>query len=235
MSSTRLPGKTLMDLGGITLIESVYRGAMSSSTLTDVVVSIPSSSTDDILFEFLESKRIPVSRGLEDNLIARHLQVAEEMSSDVLVRIPGDNPLPHGREIDRIVEFHLASNSGGFSTNLSQILDSGYPDGIGAEVFSVESLINAYESPHSTMQEEHVHLNFFDYEAACVVAPEQFPVKTVYCPREFALPSLILDINELEDLEYFRRMFRDLGTNQPDIEQIIPWHDRIGLGIRKRR
>jgi spore coat polysaccharide biosynthesis protein SpsF (cytidylyltransferase family) len=232
MSSTRLPGKSLMDLGGITLVESVYRGASTAREVDKVVVSIPLSSSDDVLDDFLCSKGIPVSRGLEDNLILRHLQVAEEEESEILVRIPGDNPLPHGEEIDRVVNFHLNHNLNGFTTNLSQILCSGYPDGIGAEVFSTNSLRAANSLSPSEKQKEHVHLNFVNYETSQSMSPEFFQVKAPTCPPQFARPDVILDINDEGDLRYFRAMFRDLGTNNPQILEIIDWHDMIGSKIK---
>ncbi len=235
MNSTRLPGKSLMNINGITLIESVYRGAKSARSLDDVVVSIPSSPSDDVLFEYLVEKCIPVTRGSENDLMKRHIEAADNYDSEIVVRIPGDNPLPHGTEIDRIVKFHLEENRDGFSTNLSNAKASGYPDGIGAEIFSLESLKSAYEFNPSRTQKEHVHLNFFNYRKAIEVSPKEFPVKAPKCPSEIARPDVILDINELVDLQYFQTMFNDLGTNQPKIEQIIPWHDMIGWKIRGSR
>jgi spore coat polysaccharide biosynthesis protein SpsF len=154
-----------------------------------------------------------------------------EFSSDFIVRIPGDNPLPHGDEIDKIVNYHLRSNPFGFSTNLSQTMNSGYPDGIGAEIFLADTLRTVQGQAHSEAQKEHVHLNFLDYENSRVVQPDKFPVRTIPCPNSYARPDVVLDINTGEDLEYFRRMFEDLGTNQPGIEDIIPWHDAIGRRI----
>jgi spore coat polysaccharide biosynthesis protein SpsF len=235
MNSTRLPGKSLMNINGITLIESVYRGAKSARSLDHVVVSIPSSPSDDVLFDYLVEKCIPVTRGSENDLIKRHIEAAGNYDAEIVVRIPGDNPLPHAKEIDRIVKFHLEENGDGFSTNLSNAKDSGYPDGIGAEVFSLESLKTAYALNPSKNQREHIHLNFFNYETSMVVSPSRFPVKAPSCPIEYARPDVILDINELIDLQYFQTMFNDLGTNQPRIEQIIPWHDIIGVKIRELR
>jgi spore coat polysaccharide biosynthesis protein SpsF len=235
MGSRRLPGKSLADLGGITLVESVVNGASTAKTLDHVVVSIPNSNSDDILFDYLQRKGIPVFRGLENDLLSRHIQVANDFSADLIVRIPGDNPLPHDTEIDKIVNFHIDENLQGFSTNLSETMNSGYPDGIGAEVFLAENLRIIQNQPHSDSQAEHVHLNFLDYRSSRVVDPSKFPVKTIRCPTSFARPDIVLDINEEPDLEYFRRMFEDLGTNQPRIEEIIPWHDMIGHEIRKER
>ena len=52
----------------------------------------------------------------------------------------------------------------GFSSNLSEIFNSGYPDAIGAEVFSIDLLKKAWQQNSDQKFREHVHLNFFDYE-----------------------------------------------------------------------
>ena len=233
MGSTRLPGKSLRDLGGTTLVESVYAGASLAKSLSEVIFAIPESRTDDELFDFLRSKGLNVVRGSESDLISRHLHVASRVNADFIVRIPGDNPLPHGSEIDRIVDFHLRSNLDGFSTNLSEIFNSGYPDGIGAEIFSRQVLEEVYASKTSSQLQEHLHLNFINYENQVETKPGTFPVRTVRCPEHFARPDIILDINTDLDFEYFQTMFRDLGTTKPHIQDIIPWHDQVGFLLRQ--
>jgi len=232
MGSARLPGKSLMDLGGTTLIESVYSGATTAKRISEVIVAIPETKLDNQLFDFLSKKRMNVFRGSENDLVFRHLQAARSVDAEFIVRIPGDNPLPHGSEIDRIIDCHLDSNLDGFSTNLSEVFDSGYPDGIGAEIFSIQSLEKIHALGPSILQKEHLHLNFLNYESQVEADPENFPVRTVECPKQFARPDIILDINTSQDFEYFRCMFRDLGTHKPHIQDIIPWQKEIGCLLR---
>ena len=232
MGSTRLPGKSLKDLGGTTLVESVHAGASMAKSISEVIVAIPESRLDDELFDFLSDKGLNVVRGSESDLISRHLLVASRFNADFIVRIPGDNPLPHGTEIDRIVDYHLQSNVDGFSTNLSEVFDSGYPDGIGAEIFSSRILEEISNSKTSKRQQEHLHLNFFDYENQIETTPNAYPVRTVRCPDHFSRPDIVLDINTNRDFEYFRTMYRDLGTTRPHIQDIIPWHDQVGFLLR---
>jgi spore coat polysaccharide biosynthesis protein SpsF len=232
MGSTRLPGKSLTDLGGMTLLECVYTGATTARSISDVIFAIPEGKNDDPLFEFLNERGMPVFRGPEEDLISRHLGAASKVCADFIVRIPGDNPVPHGSEIDRIVNFHLDSNPNGFSTNLSEVFGSGYPDGIGAEIFSFQCLEEVLKLKPTKAQREHPHLSFFDYVDQAEVHPYIFPVGTVKCPEQFARPDIILDINTKKDFEYFKSMFRDLGTLKPHIEDIIPWHDEVGYLLR---
>jgi spore coat polysaccharide biosynthesis protein SpsF len=232
MGSTRLPGKSLMDLGGISLVESVHAGVAAANTINEIIVAIPENSHDNQLEVFLRSQGINVFRGSENDLVSRHFNAASSAGADFIVRIPGDNPLPHASEINNIVNFHMSSNPNGFSTNLSEVFNSQYPDGIGAEVFSMQILEEIYKSELSAPQREHLHLNFFNYEIQHEARPGDYPVRTINCPTEFARPDIILDINSIQDLGYFQRMFHDLGAQNPNIRDIIPWHDSVGYQLR---
>jgi len=223
IDSTRLPGKSLMTLGGKTLIEHTYLNSIKSKMIDECLVAIPNSNENIELAEFLNAKSIPFIVGSTDDLISRHITAAEKHNLDLIVRIPGDNPLPHASEVDRIIDFHIKNNSNGFSTNLSEIFGSGYPDGIGAEIFSFESLISINQSLTSAEEKEHVHLNFLDYKTQ--IAKPGFVVKTVKCPKEFARPDIRLDINTDADFTYFEEMFNYFNRETLDIRDIIVWHD----------
>ncbi len=232
MGSARLPGKSLMNLGGISLVESVHAGVASATTINEIIVAIPENDSDNQLDSFLRDHGIKGFRGSESDLVSRHFNAASSAGADFIVRIPGDNPLPHASEIDKIVGYHMSSNPNGFSTNLSEVFDSQYPDGIGAEIFSMQILEDIYKSELSASQREHLHLNFFNYELQLEVHPDVYPVHSLNCPSEFARPYIVLDINSKQDLEYFKHMFRDLGTQSPNIRDIIPWHDSVGYQLR---
>jgi hypothetical protein len=60
MGSTRLPGKSLKDLGGTTLVESVYAGASTAKSVSEVIIAIPESRVDEELFDFLTRKGLNV-------------------------------------------------------------------------------------------------------------------------------------------------------------------------------
>ena len=83
-------------------------------------------------------------------------------NADIVVRLPADNATPQPEEIDRIICHHLSLNRVGFSSNLSVIDNSGYPDGIGAEVFDFCLLKDVRETVTDSFKREHVHLKFFN-------------------------------------------------------------------------
>ena len=97
-------------------------------------------------------------------LLIGYYQAALVNEADVIVRIPADNTTPQPEEIDRIIDHHLSLNRTRFSSNLSVIDDSGYPDGIGAEVFDFSLLTDVNKTVSDPFKREHVHLNFYNQE-----------------------------------------------------------------------
>jgi spore coat polysaccharide biosynthesis protein SpsF (cytidylyltransferase family) len=144
------------------------------------------------------------------------------------VRIPADNPVPQGSEIDRIIDHHLSLNRPGFSSNLAEIYGSGYPDGIGAEIFDFELLEEISADFSDSKKREHVHLNFFDYVTQKAVDENWCPISTVHCPTDFARPDIILDVNTQIQFEYMANLYKELYPSNPNfnIKDIIKWHDK---------
>jgi len=224
LNSKRLPGKSLMKIGGKSLIEHSYLNAIKSELAHDCFVAIPNTNENNELAEYLNKKSIPFIRGSEQNLVARHLLASDKGNFEIIVRIPGDNPLPHYKEVDRIIKHHCSENIQGFSTNLSEIFSSGYPDGIGAEVFTRETLLKVDQKSAGSNKLEHLHLNFFNYKTQKSVN-KNVRVSTIKCPSDFARPDIRLDINTEQDLQYIRQMYDYFNISDFSINDIIRWHD----------
>jgi len=228
LNSQRLPGKSLFRLGKHTVVEHTFNNAIKSGLANDCLVIIPETPENYLLEDYLKLKSIPYALGSENNLVSRHLLAAHANNFDYIVRIPADNPLPHHAEVDRIIHHHISQNKNGFSTNLTEIFNSGYPDGIGAEVFSTELLSKIDQDLASVEDLEHVHLNFFNYTTQ-LIRREDVSVSTVNCPPNFARPDIKLDINTYLDFQYFEDMFNYFQNDNFDITDIIRWHDSVKM------
>lgn len=229
MGSTRLPGKSLMDLAGAPVVGRILERVKRCRRVDEIVLAIPDSSADDPLAELAREYQAPVYRGSEHDLVERYYQAAVAHGADVVVRLPADNAAPEPEEIDRIVQHHLGLARHGFSSNLSPIHDSGYPDGIGAEVFDFALLAEARERHADQRRREHVHLNFFDYATQQAVDERWCPISTVPCPPEFRRPDLVLDINTEAQYQFMRRLYTDLYPQNPrfHITDIVRWYDEV--------
>jgi spore coat polysaccharide biosynthesis protein SpsF len=228
MGSTRLPGKSLMLLAGRPLVGRVLERIKSAKKVDKLVLAIPDNSENDPLESLAKSYGVSVFRGSENDLVDRYYNAAKYFSCKYVVRIPADNPVPQGSEIDRIIDHHLSLNRPGFSSNLAQVYGSQYPDGIGAEIFDFELLEEASEDFSDSSKREHVHLNFFNYATQKAIDEKWCPISTIPCPSDFARPDIILDVNTQDQFEYMANLYKDLYPSNPnfDIKDIIKWHDK---------
>lgn len=227
MGSTRLPGKSLMPLAGRALVYRVLERIKRAETLDQIILAIPDSVENYPLTEIAEELKVNCFLGSEEDVLDRYYQAGLSASAQYIVRIPADNPTSEPAEIDKIVRHHLSLGRAGFSTNLAEIRNSGYPDGIGAEIFDFSLLQESWLKNFEGRQREHVHLNFYDYKTGTAVDEIWCPISTLTCPPEYARPDLVLDINISDQYQYFEKMYGDLYPKNPNfgIVDIIKWHD----------
>ena len=221
MGSTRLPGKSMMDLAGAPLIGRIVERVKRCKRVDIIVLATTQNTENDALAELGQSYGVSVFRGSEDDVLDRYYQAARAFNADVVVRIPGDNPVPEPREIDRIISHHVQSDND-FSTNYPDVLDNGYPDGIGAEVFNLEALERAWRSATDSRNREHPHTNFYDH-------PETYKVGTIECPPEFRRPDIVLDVNTREHYDFLAQLYEYLYPRNPEfgILDVIEWYDNV--------
>jgi spore coat polysaccharide biosynthesis protein SpsF len=231
MGSTRLPGKSMMDLAGAPLVGRILERVKRCQELDEIVLAIPDTPADRPLGELARQHGVTLVAGSENDLVGRYLQAARVSNATFIVRLPADNATPEPSEIDRIVRHHLALGRRGFSSNLTVIGDSCYPDGIGAEIFERSLLEEALARGPDARQTEHVHLNFYDYGQARPVDAAWCPISTLQCPAEFRRPDLVLDVNTQSQYEYMRALYEALYPRNPQfsIVDTIRWHDEVWL------
>ena len=178
---------------------------------------------------------INIFEGSEDDLVERYYKAALNSKADFVARLPADNPTPEPFEIDKLVTFHLKNNPSGFSSNLSPFYCSGYPDGIGIEIFSFELLKEVFLKSKNSSKKEHLHLNFFDYKSETPVNNIWCPIKTLKCPKEYRRPQLILDVNTYDQYLFMKSLYESIYPKNKNftILDIIDWVDNFSKVSKK--
>ncbi|MBN2121134.1 MAG: glycosyltransferase family protein [Candidatus Omnitrophica bacterium] len=236
MGSTRLPGKSMLDLAGAPLIARLIERVKRAGGLEAIVLATTVKTQDDVLKRIADDYGIFSFRGSENDLVDRYYQAAKVFKADIIVRLPGDNPVAEPGEIDRIIEYHRKGLSD-FSSNIMQVDNNGYPDGIGAEVFNFEVLEDVWRRGGNPSQREHLATNFYDYFSQKAVYPYRYRIGTVECPQSFRRPDLKLDVNTAEEYEFMRNLYEYLYSRNPQfhITDIIKWYDEIFIKQSLRR
>ena len=119
--STRFPGKPLVDIAGMTMIQRVYTQAKKSKLLSDVVVA----TDDQRIFDHVQSfgGKVVMTSPDHQTGTSRCGEVIEKMKGyEVVINIQGDEPLITPEQIDEVLR--LFSNPGvEIGTVVKQITD----------------------------------------------------------------------------------------------------------------
>jgi len=221
MGSKRLPGKSMADIAGRPLLWHVLDRVTRSRQSDEVVLATTKKKEDDVLVDLAKKIKVSVFRGSENDLVDRYYQAARKFMADIVVRIPADNACLEPTEIDRIIEYHRNSNND-FSSNIQNIDGNGYPDGLGAEVFSFNTLEKLWQITTEPRHREHVSNYIFENR-------DKFVIGTIPCPAEFRRPDIKLDVNTEEELKFIRALYEYLYPKNQHfhITDIIEWYDSI--------
>ena len=93
MSSSRLPGKVLLEAGGQPLLGHLIERLKSIDLIDEVVVATTVNKEDQKIINFCLSKDIRYFQGSETNVMERVYQTASFFKADVIVEITGDCPI----------------------------------------------------------------------------------------------------------------------------------------------
>ena len=152
LSSTRLPGKVLLPVGGVpTVVLAALRAANRGM---DVIVATSTHPTDDAVARIVADHGLVCSRGPLDDTLRRFVHaLVPYQDNDIVVRLTADNVLPDGQLIGEMVEdFHTRS----LDYLICSAGTSGLPYGVSAEVMRVGGLREADRSTDSAYDREHV-------------------------------------------------------------------------------
>lgn len=152
MSSTRLPGKVLKELGGRPLIGFMLERVKRAAEVHEIVLATSTDASDDELAATVRELGFGVFRGSLDDVLARFAGAAEGRGADVLVRLTGDCPLIDPALIDRAVK-HLRHQGLDYVTNGEPAM---YPDGLDVEAFTQAALQRAFVEARLPSEREHV-------------------------------------------------------------------------------
>ena len=162
MTSSRLPGKVLTDIGGRPALEAMTRRLGKSRRLDGLVIATTTNSTDDALAELAGRLSISVYRGDEADVLGRVAEAAAECDADIVVRLTADCPMIDPQIVDAIVELLLK----GDCDYASNILVRTFPDGLDAEAVYRNTLEEANAEATAPASREHVTPFIHGAEAA---------------------------------------------------------------------
>jgi spore coat polysaccharide biosynthesis protein SpsF len=209
MTSTRLPGKVLLEAGGATMLDH-HLDRLAAAGL-DVHVATTVNATDDPIAALAERRGLSVHRGPEDDVLERFVGCAQAYGLDVVVRVTSDCPLIDGGIVARAVADYVAADDS--DLYVSNALERTFPRGMDFEIFSGALLAEAGDRADRPEQREHVTPYFYTNVNG------RMRLRNVALPADHSGYRITLDTED--DLRLIRILIEEHGAAQLDCEQIV--------------
>jgi spore coat polysaccharide biosynthesis protein SpsF len=150
MSSTRLPGKVLMELVGKPVLEHVVERLQTCRRVDGVMVATSIDASDDLIERWCAQAKVPCYRGSLLDVLDRYVQAARAFGADAVVRITADCPAIDPNIVDEIIEKFLNDKYDIYG------LKGEFPDGLDCTVFATSALERAWQEASLPSEREHV-------------------------------------------------------------------------------
>ena len=193
MSSTRLPGKVMMNVENQKPVLYFVINQLQECKLIDkIIVATTTNEEDNQIVNYSKNLGIDYFRGSSKDVLDRYYQCAKKYSINTIVRIPSDKPLIDPEIVDNVVSV-FNNNSYDYVTNF--LSNPTFPSGTEVEVFSMSALKKAWENAKLPSEKEHVTAYFPNHE-------DEFKIS--YIENSENLSHLRWAVDRIEDLELVR-------------------------------
>jgi spore coat polysaccharide biosynthesis protein SpsF (cytidylyltransferase family) len=212
MGSSRLPGKSLMDLGGRTVLARVLDRARRVPAASRVVVATTTAAEDAAIVEEAGRCGVDAYQGHPTDVLDRFGDVAAAESADVIVRITADCPLLDPFVSGAVVERMLR----GDVDYVSNVDPPTFPDGLDTEAFSRAALDTASREARLPADREHV---------TPFIRRDATRFRRAAVTQSDDLSSLRWTLDEAADLAFLRAVYG--AATRPD--QLLRFQDVLAL------
>lgn len=212
MGSTRLPGKTLMDISGKPLLAHIIDRVKTAQTVQEVVVATTIDPEDQAILEFARSYGVRAYAGSPEDVLDRYYQAAKEFGADTVVRITADDPFKDPEVADKIVHYLLDHPQLDYASNT---IEPTYPEGLDIEVFTFRALAQAWREAKLPSEREHVTPYIWKN-------PDKFRVANIKLDRDLSHLRWTLDYEA--DLLFTREIYHRFYQGQ-----VFLMHDILSL------
>lgn len=199
IGSTRLPGKVLIEIEGIPILEHIINRLNVIKNINKVIVATSSMPENDVIEAFCKEKAIACVRGSEENVLERFGLVAAEYLADIYIRATGDNPIIDVNLIEDMLTFFRRKQ-------LTYTGYRGFPLGSGVEVFSNTALMDCLKNANLPYELEHVTPYMYQ---------RMKDRKVEYFLSQTNDSKIRMTIDTEDDLTFAKELFKRLFKNNP--------------------
>jgi len=206
MGSTRLPGKVLRDLCGITVLGHVIRRVARCKLVDKTVVATSTLPADDPIAKEAAAHSAAVFRGSEEDVLSRYYGAAIQSTAEVIVRVTADCPLFDPAILCEMLELFHGRNVPSSTRPLDYLSNTlgerTFPRGLDAEVFTMDALAKANALARDPWEREHVTPYIYSH-------PQTFRLEGYRQAMDQSMQRWTLDTEE--DWALIRAIYEALG------------------------
>jgi spore coat polysaccharide biosynthesis protein SpsF len=215
MGSTRLPGKVMLDLGGMTVLARVVERLRRARLIGELVIATTADPADDAIVRECESLGVQTFRGAEKDVLDRYYQAALHFNAEAVVRITSDCPLIDPEITDNVIRVFLERRP----DYASNALQRTYPRGLDTEAVAFAALERTWRLADRSYQRSHVTAYIYEN-------PGQFKIIPVTGEADYSWQRWTVDTPE--DLKFIRSVYECLGSKGD-----FGWRDVLALMDRR--
>lgn len=108
MASSRFPGKPLIDILGLPMIEHVRRRALLCPVLDDVIVATCDQAIIDVVAHY--GGKVVMTSAQHEGCVDRVAEAAESIDCDMVINLQGDMPLVHPKSLEKLIKPMMAED-----------------------------------------------------------------------------------------------------------------------------
>ena len=202
MASSRLPGKTLVEVDDRPLLGHLIDRINASKCLDQLVIATTVLPEDEPIEKYCKEHDVPCYRGSPNDVLERITCAYLSHGADVGVVVYGDGPMIDPMIIDQAVELYLTSGSFDFVGN--DLLTT-YPPGMEVEVVNIAALCRSESMCTDANVREHGTLFLRQHS-------DLFRIHNFEAEGVLRRPDLSLEVDTPEDLEVFDQVAKHLKT-----------------------
>lgn len=201
ISSSRLPQKVLLPLGGKTALDLHLKRAGRSKMINEIIVATTNEPGVEKIVDIAKANNCGVFQGSLDDVLDRFYQAVSDKNPDYVVRLTSDCPIIDPELIDDTIRKFIHSKLD-YGANC---LNGTLPDGMDVEIFKYSCLETAWKEARLKSEREHVT----PYIRNC----GKFDILAVdYTPN---LGSYRLTLDTIEDYNLIKKLVDDVGEDAP--------------------
>jgi len=202
MSSSRLPGKILMDIAGEPMLMRVVERARQAKSVDEVVFATTTDPTDDPVAEYCQAQAIACWRGSLPDVLDRFYQASRHFEAETIVRLTADCPLLDPALVDETVALFRSHGADFAANRLPPPYPRTYPIGLDCEVCMFAALERAWREAAAPYEREHVLPYLYEIEGRFKVAVLDYKLN---------YGSLRWTVDTTQDLEVVRQVYQRLA------------------------